>query len=120
MEMSSKANRRAVWASVVPWERATSWAMRFQTVTLVRGSRQTRAASVWSGVRAVLLRLPSALTSLKAAAYSGLVKAGGGGGRNWALLATAKGVMSGTWALAAGAKFGGVGCHWPGSVLGGV
>src|SRR5262245_5897759 len=119
MEMSSRANRRAVWASVVPWDRATSWAMRFQTVTLVMGSRQTRAASVWSGGRVVLLRLPSSLASLKAAAYSGLAKAGGGG-RNWALLATAKGVMSGTWALAAGMKSGGVGCHWPGSVLGGV
>src|SRR5262249_59231077 len=83
-------------------------------------ARHSPATRVWSGVRAESVALPSALTSLNAAAYSGLVRAGGGGGRNWPLLSTANGVISGTWALAAALESGGVGCHWPGSVFGGV
>jgi hypothetical protein len=99
---------------------ATSWAMRFQTWWLVNGSRHSMPTWVWSAVRAVLLTLPSALASLNAAAYSGLVSAGGGPGRNCALLSMAKGVTFGTWSLAAGLKSGGVGCHWPGLLFGGV
>jgi hypothetical protein len=94
--------------------------MRFQTWWLVSGSRHSRATWVWSGVRVEPVALPSALTSLSAAAYSGLVRAGGGGGRNWELLVTANGVMEGTCTLPAGLKSGGVGCHWPGSLFGGV
>jgi hypothetical protein len=71
-------------------------------------------------VRAVLLTLPSALASLNAAAYSGLVSAGGGPGRNWVLLSVANGVTSETCALVAARLSGGVGCHCPGSLFGGV
>ena len=99
---------------------ATSWAMRFHTVTFVSGNRQTSATCVWSGVRTVLFALPTALVSLKSCAYSALVSAGGGPGRNCELLSSANGVISGTCALAAGVKSGGVGCHWPGLLFGGV
>src|SRR5437762_3188594 len=120
MAMSKSANSRASWARESPRAAATSWAMRFQTAWLVSGSRHSRATWVWSGVRVEPVARPSALASLNAAAYSGLVRAGGGPGRNWELLVTANGVISGTWALAAGLKSGAVGCHWPGSVFGGV
>src|SRR5437588_419476 len=105
---------RASWARESPRAAAASWAMRFQTWWLVSGSRQSRATWVWSGVRAEPVARPSALASLNAAAYSGLVRAGGGPGRNCELLATANGVISGTCALAAGLKSGAVGCHWRG------
>src|SRR5262245_9155220 len=118
--MSRSANSRALSARESPRLSATSWAMRFHTWPLVSGSRHSMATWVWSAVRTVLLTLPSALVSLNAAAYSGLVMAGGGPGRNWEVLATANGVISGTCTLVAGLKSGGVGCHWPGSVLGGV
>src|SRR3954451_13569288 len=118
--MSISANNRAFSVGKSPRPSATPWAMRFQPWWLVSASRHSMATWVWSAVRTVLLTLPSALASLNAAAYSGLVRAGGGPGRNWELLSTAYGVMSGTWALAAGLKSGGVGCHWPGSLLGGV
>src|SRR5262249_38660888 len=99
---------------------ATSWAMRFQTWWLVSGSRHSRATWVWSAVRTVLSLLPSALTSLKSVAYSVLLRAGVGPGRDCELLSTADGVMKGTCTLPAALKSGGVGCHWPGSLFGGV
>src|SRR5438132_1064289 len=120
MATSSSANSRALSVRESPRVWATSWAMRFHTWWLVSGSRHSPATRVWSAVRTVLSLLPSALASLNAAAYSGLVRAGGGPGRNWELLVTANGVISETCALAAGLKSGGVGCHWPGSVFGGV
>src|SRR5437764_6121605 len=120
MATSSSANSRAFCVRDSPRLSATPWAMRFQTWWLVSGSRHSMATWVWSAVRTVLSLLPSALVSLNAAAYSGLVRAGGGPGRNWELLVTAKGVINGTCALAAALKSGGVGCHWPGLVFGGV
>ena len=46
--------------------------------------------------------------------------AGGGPGRNCELLCTPNGVINDTCVFVAAAKFGGVGCHWPGLVFGGV
>src|SRR5262245_50723223 len=116
MAMSISANSRAFSVMDSPRCSATSWAMRFHTWALVSGNRHTRAIWVWSAVRVVEVALPSDLTSLKAAAYSALSRAGGGPGRNWEELSTANGVTSETWALAAAVRSGGVGCHWPGSV----
>src|SRR5215207_1394312 len=118
--MFTSANIRAFSVRDISWLAATSWAMRFQTWWLVSGTRQSPATSVWSAVRVEPVALPSALASLNAAAYSGLVRAGGGPGRNWALLSVANGVTRGTCTDAAGLKSGGVGCHWPGSLFGGV
>src|SRR4051794_7687914 len=109
--MFNRANARAASTSEVSCLSTRSWVMRFQTCWLVSGSRQIRPTWVWSGVRVVLLMLPIALVSLNAAAYSGLVSAGGGPGRNWVVLSIANGVIEGKWALAAGLKSGGVGCH---------
>ena len=54
---------------------------------------QKRAASVWSVLRVVLSKEPSSLTWLKAAVYSGLVSAGGGGERNCEGLCRQNGVI---------------------------
>src|SRR5437868_1403580 len=109
--MSRSANRRAVSSGVMPRLVARSWAMWFHTWKLVSGSLHRKATCVWSGVRTALDRLPRALTSLKLSAYSWLVRAGGGGGPNRLVLGTAKGGINGMWAVVAGLKSGGVGCH---------
>src|SRR5687768_11607903 len=114
------ANRRAasgrLWSSVAD----TSCATRFHTWWLPSAVRQRLATRLWSAVRVDPVARPSALASLNAVAYSGLVSAGGGPGRNCALLCTAYGVTSDVCTAPAGRKSGGVGCHWPGSLLGGV
>src|SRR5688500_14455557 len=99
---------------------ATSCAIRFQTASMVNGTRQIIATWVWSGVRVEPVALPSDLASLNAAAYSALARAGGGAGRNWEGLSIANGVTSGTFTAPARLKSGGVGCHCPGSAFGGV
>src|SRR5262249_39739533 len=119
---SSKANRRAFSARLLPWETATAWAIRFQTaIWVLLGVAipcQNRAASVWSAVRVVLSKAPSSLVRLKAAVYSGFVSAGGGGDRNCEALWRQKGVTEGQCGLAGGPKAGGVGCQSPGLVPG--
>ena len=72
------------------------------------GSFQNRAICVWSVVRVVLSTRPRLLTSLKAAAYSGLSSAGGGRGRNRAPSVMAKGVTWGHWGPSAGKYAGSV------------
>jgi 5-formaminoimidazole-4-carboxamide-1-beta-D-ribofuranosyl 5'-monophosphate synthetase len=85
IEIFSKANNRAFSTVVVLRSMATVRATLFQTNQTVVGVltfAQSCATFVWSAVRVVLLAAPSSLTSLKEAAYSSLVKAGGGFGAN--------------------------------------
>src|SRR6516165_10547473 len=93
---SSRANRRAFSTRVVPWETATAWAMSFQMdICVALGTAipcQKMAASVSSAVRAVLSTEPSSRVRFRAAAYSGLSSAGGGGTRNCEALWRQKGV----------------------------
>src|SRR2546430_362590 len=63
---------------------------------------QNWAASVWSAVRVVLSKAPRSLTWLKAANHSGLVRAGGGPGRNCEPLWRHQGVTCGHWGAAGG------------------
>src|SRR5262245_65372374 len=119
-DMLRRANRRAVAGTVRLLAMACSWAMWFQTVTLVRGCRHTSVIWVWSAVRSgrpLLFRstpawsasdAPTTFTSLRSLAYSAVSRAGNAPGRNWELLSIANGSMNGTLTLAAGAKFGGV------------
>src|SRR3954447_21671203 len=81
-------------------------------------SFQNRAICVCSAVRVVLSARPRLLTSLKAAAYSALVSAGGGAGRNCEPADIANGVTYGRCGTSAGRLAGGVGCQSPGSVPG--
>src|SRR6266511_2332792 len=86
--MLSSANRRAHSASGNSFLIESSRAAACQAgpkLTLC----QNVAASVCSGVRAVLLVPPRLFTSLYSRAHSALDRAGGGPGRNWsALLST--------------------------------
>ena len=61
------------------------------------GSRFNPAISVISAVRLGLSLKPIFFTSLKAAAYAGLLRAGGGGARNWSPEVMAKGVTCPQW-----------------------
>src|SRR5947209_848383 len=115
----TRANIRALSTRVLPWDMASWWAIWFHREALgVTGPAMNRADSVWSGVRVVLSKEPSSLTWLKAAVYSGLVSAGGGGERNCEALFSVKGVTKPHCAAAAGKKAGGVGCQSPGLVPG--
>src|SRR5262245_2091608 len=81
----SRANSRAFSTSVSPRAWATSWASWFQqppAVSVPAAPYQNRAIWDCSAVRVVLLAAPMLLISSKAAVYSGLFRAGGGGGRN--------------------------------------
>src|SRR5215470_5509125 len=111
----SSANSRASSDRVKCWASATVAAIWFQWPG--DGSAQNRAISVPSAVRVVLLTAPSSLISLKAAVYSALSRAGGAGGRNWLPLVRAKGVTPPQCGSRPGAFAGGVGRHWPASVL---
>ena len=79
---------------------------------------QNRAICDCSAVRVVLLAAPRLLTSSKAVVYSGLFRAGGGGGRNAESLVMQNGVTCPHCGAVAGANAGGVGCQSPGAVPG--
>src|SRR5262245_35629766 len=119
--MLSRANSRAFSARLRPRAADTSCATMFQCpggVAVPGPLIQNRAISVCSAVRVVLSMAPSSLTWLKAAVYSALVRAGGGGGRNCEPLFKANGSTSGQPGRTAEAKSGGVGCQSPGSLPG--
>src|SRR5262245_26271663 len=83
--MFNNAKSRAFSCTDNPDVRAALCAIRFQWpggVTVPGPSAQKYAISVCSGVRTVLLRAPSVLTSSKSCAYSGLSIFGGHAGRN--------------------------------------
>src|SRR5436190_7564235 len=79
--------------------------------------------SVCSGVRVVLIREPTAFTSLKSAAHVSLVRPGGGSTRNCELLFMLNGVTLAIHGTRPGANDGspgssdGVGLHWPIALL---
>src|SRR5262249_8878342 len=84
--VSSMAKSRASSRSPSWRRRATAAAISFQWPgggAVPELSFQNSAIWVWSGVRVVLLAAPRLSTWLSAAAYSGLSRAGGLGGRNW-------------------------------------
>src|SRR5438132_1556808 len=107
MAKFNRARSRAFWTRALPLAIATSCAIRFHwpvaPLVGVAIPCQNRAASVWSAVRAVLSIEPRSLIMLKAAVYSGLVSAGGGGGRNCEPLCRQKGVTWGHWGATGGA-----------------
>src|ERR1043166_7327256 len=72
------------------------------------------AASVWSGVRVMLVSEPSSLTSLKSSAYSVLVSALGPSVRNISAFRTMNGRTFPTHAAGSVRKLGGVGRQIPG------
>src|SRR5262249_41659677 len=109
------ANSRAFSDRVRCWASATVAAIWFQWPG--DGSAQNRAISVSSAVRVVLLAAPSSLISLKAAVYSAVPRSGGAGGRNWSPRVGARGSPPPQCGSRPGAFAGGVGRHWPGSVL---
>src|SRR3982750_2062493 len=76
---------------------------------------QKRPERVWSAVRAALTVLPRLFTSLKSAAYSALVRAGGGPGRNCEGKLITQGVTCASCGTSPGANPGGGGRHWPGA-----
>src|SRR5579859_275805 len=110
------ANSRAVVGRSLWWAAATVWAIWFQKFWI--GGAQNFPITVWSAVRVVLVAEPRLCTSLSAAAYSGLVKAGGGPGRNWLPLSRTNGVTCPQVVKTAAGKFGGVGRKSPGFVPG--
>src|SRR5439155_8249185 len=81
---------------------AAIWFTRGKKLAGATTPAQKRAASVWSAVRVLLSKAPTCLTWLKAANHSGLVSAGGGGGRNCEALWRAQGVTCGHCGAAAG------------------
>src|SRR5262245_3719055 len=95
--MPTSANIRAFCSSVLPWDVATDFAILIQcpaAVDVPAGLTQKRAMFVWSSVRVELVAEPIAFTSLNAAMYSALVKAGGPSGfRNCEGLVMAQGVI---------------------------
>src|SRR5262249_27550217 len=76
-------------------------------------SSQKIAASVWSGVRVMLVSEPSSLTSLKSSAYSALVSALGPSVRSISTFGTMNGSTFPTHAAGSFKKFGGVGRQSP-------
>ena len=72
----------ARWCSRAPRPRRSPRALPPKRPTFP-AQNLTVVVLVWSAVRVALCAAPRALTSLIAAAYFGLVSAGGGGGRNW-------------------------------------
>jgi hypothetical protein len=77
---------------------------------------QKWAMAVWSAVRVALLAEPNSLTSLKAAVYAALGRAGGASGRNGSVPGMANGLTSGQCGSRPVAP-GDVGRHWPIAVL---
>src|ERR1700731_1250522 len=86
-------------------------AMRFQASGVF--SAQNNASSVCSLERLALERLPISLTSLRSAAYSGLLRASGGGKRNCEGRVSTQGVIVASCGVAPDAFAGGVGRQKP-------
>src|SRR6266498_368183 len=110
---SSIANRRALWTMSRPCSAASPRVTPFQNPPF---PCHQIAASVWSGVRAVLLIEPSSLTSLKSSAYAWLVSAFGPSERTISALGSRNGRTSPTHGAGSCAKNGIVGRHTPGTV----
>src|SRR5437879_13741696 len=85
--------------------------MRFQASGVF--SAQNNATSVCSLERLALERLPISLTSLRSAAYSGLLRASGAGKRNCEGRVNTQGVMVASCGVAPEAFAGGVGHRQP-------
>src|SRR5262245_48896994 len=109
------ANSRAFCDRVKCWASDTLAAIWFQWPG--DGSAQNLAISVPSMVRVVLLTAPNSVISLKAAVYAASSRVGGAAGRNWLAPVRAKGATPPQCGNRPGAFAGGVGRHWPGSVL---
>ena len=109
----SIANRRALAAMPKFWLAASVRKTRLKSAWA--WSCQKIAASVWSGVRVVLVSEPSSLTSLKSSAYSALVSAFGPSVRSISALGTMNGRTLPTHGAGSFAKFGGVGRQMPGA-----
>src|SRR5262245_47436165 len=96
--MSSRANSRASAGSESRRDVAATCAISFQCpggVKVIPGrSDQNLAYAVWSAVRVVLSVPPTDFTSLYAAVYRALSRAGGGPGRNCDGLVMANGVTN--------------------------
>ena len=95
------------------WLAASVRKIRFQSA--IAWSCQKIAASVWSGVRVMLVSEPSSLISLKSSAYSSLVSAFGPSVRSISALGTMNGRTFPTHGAGSFAKFGGVGRQMPGA-----
>src|SRR5438552_14762752 len=106
------ANRRALSTIFKFWLAASVRKIPFQSA--IAWSCQKIAASVWSGVRLVLVSEPSSLTSLKSSAYSALVRAFGPSVRSISALGTINGRTLPTHAAGSFRKLGGVGRQGPG------
>ena len=111
------ANSRALADRPLPSAAASCMAIWFQWpggVTVPSPSAQNRAVCVSSAVRVDPVARPFSLTSLKAAAYASLPRAGGAAGRNWSGELRANGVTSAHCGSRASAYIGVVGCQAPG------
>src|SRR5262249_17864084 len=108
-------NSRAFSDRVKCWAWDTLAAIWFQWPG--EGSAQNRAISVSWAVGGVRLPAPRSLISLEAAVYGAVSRAGGAGGRNWSPWVRAKGATPPQCGVRPGSPAGGVGRHWPGSVL---
>ena len=95
------------------WLAASARKIRFQSA--IAWSCQKMAASVWSGVRVILVSEPTSLISLKSSAYSVLVSAFGPFVRSISTLGTMNGRTLPTHGAGSFAKFGGVGRQTPGA-----
>src|ERR1700751_2593934 len=113
----SCANRRAFCARLLPKPRAAWSAIWFQTIQ-IGAAPQNLPIAVSSAVRVALFSSPREWTSLKSAAYRGLVSAGGGAGRNWLALSSTNGVTCGVCVKPAAANAGGVSWYSPGPAPG--
>ena len=94
------------------WLAASVRKIRFQSA--IAWSCQKIAASVWSGVRVMLVSEPTSLISLKSSAYSALVSAFGPSVRSISTFGTMNGRTFPTHGAGSFSKFGGVGRQIPG------
>src|SRR5437879_812749 len=97
---------RAFSVRLSPRAAASCAATRFQANGVF--SAQNNATSVCSLERPALERLPISLTSLRSAAYSGLLRASGGGKRNSEGRVSTQGVIVASCGVAPAAFAGGV------------
>src|ERR1700747_3233495 len=95
------------------WLTASARKIRFQSA--IAWSCQNIAASVWSGVRVMLVREPTSLISLKSSAYWALVSALGPSVRSISALGTRNGRTFPTHGAGSFKKLGGVGRQMPGA-----
>src|SRR5262249_57147852 len=100
------------------WLTASVRKIRFHSA--IAWSCHQIAASVWSGVRVMLVREPTSLISLKSSAYASLVSGFGPSVRNMVALGKKKGRTFPTHGAGSFAKFGGVRRQMPGAIGCGV